>query len=142
VRRGGLAATLLVLAGCGESIEVVLLDRLTTPPGSSVVRDDRIDLEEGTALAIQLQAFTHPPNPDDSECCTDSCQQRCYDEAEDPEDVFAFVTGPADLVPLEDGRQFLIVGLGEGEGELVVSVDGASGEVVIPLRVTAQRSEP
>lgn len=52
------------------------------------------------------------------------------------------MTGPADVVPLEDGRQFFIVGLAEGEGELVVSVDGATGEVVIPLRVTAQRLEP
>jgi hypothetical protein len=142
VKRATLVATLLVLAGCGESIEVVLLDRLTTPPGSSVVRDDRIDLEEGTAVAIQLQAFTDRPNLDDSECCTDSCQQRCFDDAEDPDDVYIFITGPADLVRLEDERQFLIVGLAEGEGELVVSVDGAAGEIVIPLTVTAQRLEP
>jgi hypothetical protein len=136
------AAALLALAGCGESIEAVLLDRLTIPPGSSVVRDDRIDLEEGTALAIQLQAFIDPPDHDNSFCCTDSCQERCYEDAEDPDEVDVFVTGPAELVPLEDSRQFLLVGLEEGEGELIVSVAGASGEIVIPVRVTAQRLEP
>jgi hypothetical protein len=137
-------APMLLAIGCTPQIETVVIDQLSEPPIAAILRDDRIELYEGTAVGFQLQAFTETPDDPQVECCGADCSQRCtiYDNAEEADEVGVTGEGAIEVWPLEDEEnQFIIVATRVGSGVIVVTAEDADGFYEIPVTVLEQPSQ-
>ena len=137
-------APLLLAIGCTPQIETVVLDQLSEPPIAAIIRDDRVELYEGTAVGFQLQAFTETPDDPQVECCGADCSQLCtnYENAEEPDEVGVTGEGSVEVWPLEDEpNQFIIVATRVGSGVIVVTAEDAEGFYEIPVTVLEQPSQ-
>lgn len=131
----------LVAIGCTPEIETVVIDQLSAPPIPAILRDDRIELYEGTSVGFQLQAFTESPDDPQVECCGADCSQRCtiYDNAEEADEVGVTGEGAVEVWPLEDEPgQYIIVATRVGKGVVVVTAEDADGFYEVPVTVLEQ----
>lgn len=137
-------APALLALGCSQQIETVVINQMSEPPIAAIVRDDRIELYEGTSVGFQLQAFTETPDDPQVECCGADCSQRCttYENAEEADEVGVTGEGSVEVWPLEDEPdQFVIVATRVGEGFVVVTAEDANGFYEIPVTVLPQPAE-
>lgn len=136
-----LVAPALFALGCTQHIETVVIDQLSEPPLATIVRDDRFELYEGTAVGFQLQAFTEEPDDPDIQCCGGDCSQSCtvYENAEEADEVGVTGEGSVEVWPLEDEPgKFILVATRVGEGVVVVTAEDAEGFYEIPVTVLPQ----
>ena len=136
----GAALLLICSTGCSEHMEGVVVSQLTTPPLDAHASDGRIELYEGTAVGIQLQAFTERPDNPHYKCCGSNCIQQCrqFDNALDTADVSVGGDGAVTVLSAEDAGVYIVVAQHVGQGRVIVTADGVDGEYDLPVTVRAQ----
>jgi hypothetical protein len=129
-----------MLAACEPDIETVVVSQLTDPPLGGIAEDDRIEIYEGTAIGIQLQAFTEEPEDPSYVCCGADCDRQCrkFENAIDAEEVTVGGEGSVTVFETEDADVFIVIGERAGDGIVVVTAEDTDGFYEIPVRVVEQ----
>lgn len=134
------AVIALAANACTPEIDAVVVSQLTDPPLDAHASDSKIQLYEGTAVGIQIQAFTDRPSDPEFHCCGADCKRQCreFDNALDADGVNVGGEGVITVLPTEDVGIYIVSAESVGKGRVVISSEDADGEYDIPVTVLAQ----
>lgn len=121
----------LAVTGCSQRLEAITVEPLTTSPLDMTVTRQTIATFEGVGIAIRLRAYTQDPEQ--------SNDPSNPPPPEDSADVHVVSENEAVLtVHRVKGSTYILTGTGAGHTRLRVTDDGADGEILVDVLVSAQ----
>lgn len=125
-------------SGCTPDIEAVTVTPLTTPPLALEAGANGIEIFDGTAVGLEILAYTEDPGPQGEN--TQTCDDDCGGDADpiDPSEVDITFSGEAIDVYRVDDDIYIVTGVKPGEATLFVTSSEANGTIQIPVTVVSQ----